>query len=78
MTFTSTINTFNYFLPPPVDKVHAPPPKVKSWIRHCIYLTQETQCTLTNHTHVMSRTKSTELRKYEIQELVISVSDTSI
>jgi len=24
MTFTSTFNTFNDFLPPPVDKVHAP------------------------------------------------------
>ena len=43
MTFTSTINTFNDFLPlqtaapPPVDKVHAPP-KVKSWLRHCLLI----------------------------------------
>jgi len=32
MTFTSTINTFNDFLPPPfpVDKVHAPHPRSNS------------------------------------------------
>jgi len=32
MTYTSTVNTFNDFLPPPVDKLH---PQVKSYIRDC-------------------------------------------
>ena len=36
MTFTSTFNTFNDFYLPRADKVHAPPPKVKSWNRHWI------------------------------------------
>ena len=33
MTFTSTFNTFNDFLPPP-PLTKSTPPKVKSWIRH--------------------------------------------
>jgi len=38
MTFTSTFNTFNDFLPPPPLTKSTPPPNVKSWIRQsCVW-----------------------------------------